>query len=449
MSDLAPSRYAVHSDNAYTNSAGKRLRLVYGTRRAVTMAIAEDTADLLRAGHVPSGDPELLQRLVDVELVVPAGSDELGVIVDRSRRAVRDDTHRSFTLMPTSYCNMGCTYCGQEHTKGRLPGSHRDAIAARVERTIAADGIRDVRVRWFGGEPMMGYAVVLDLSRRFVEAAGAADVSYGATMVTNGSLLTLRKLRRLQDEARVSRFCITLDGPERIHDRSRLLKSGGVSFRHITTVIAQALADEDLAGVSFELRTNVTTSNADHIDEYLRQMAALGFAHPRVSFALEPVHSWSNDVSGIALSSAAYAEREAGWLATMTDLGLNFMVLPTASKPVVCAAVTMNSEIVSSTGAIFSCSEQPLVPEAEANQVLAHITEIAPDDRRPTGPFDDWHDRVQSGKAPCAGCPMLGICGGSCPKLWSEGGTPCPSYKQNFQQRLALVARRYRLTPAT
>ncbi|MEU9438835.1 radical SAM protein [Streptomyces sp. NPDC048252] len=448
MNDLRPSRYAIHSDSVYAGSAGQRLRLVYGTRRAVTLALTEEAADQLRTGHVPSADPALLQRLIDVELVVPA-DDELDALVTRSRQAAQTDALRTITLMPTSYCNMGCTYCGQQHTKGRLPASHRDAIASRVERAITDDHTKDIRVRWFGGEPMMGYAILLDLSKRFVDVAERAGVSYSSSMVTNGSLLTLRKLRRLQDDALITKLCITVDGPEQIHDRSRILKSGGVSFQHITKLIAQALADEDLTDITFELRTNVTRANADHIDDYLHQMAALGFAHPQVIFNLEPVHSWSNDISDIALSGDEYAAREIGWLTTMLDLGLKSMIVPTASKPIVCGAVTTSTEIISSTGAIFSCSEQPLVPKAEANEALARITDVELADKRPEGPFDDWHDRIQAKEVPCAGCPMLGVCGGSCPKLWSEGFSPCPSYKRNFQQRLALVARKHHLTPVS
>ncbi|MFE9882722.1 radical SAM protein [Streptomyces sp. NPDC005784] len=447
MSELRPSRYAIHSDGLYANAAGQRLRLVYSTRRAVAMVLSEQTADQLTAGQVPTDDPQLLQRLLDTELAVPADDVELDTLIQRSRQAAQAKGHRIFTLMPTSYCNMGCTYCGQEHTKGGIPGSHRDAIAARVERAITSGDNQQVEVRWFGGEPMMGYAVLLDLSRRFVEAADRAGVRYESTMVTNGSLLTERKLHRLVNDAGIRKLCITLDGPEHIHDQSRILKSGGTSFRRVTELLTQALADEALSDLTLELRTNITHANADHIDAYLHHMADLGFAHPRVLFTLEPVHSWSNDVSEIALDDHSHAEREIHWIRTMIRLGLRTMIVPTASKPLVCAAVTTNNEIISSTGNIFSCSEQPLVPESEATQALALITQIDQDAKRPEGPFHHWHDQIQDETVPCAKCPMLGICGGSCPKLWSEGFSPCPSYKHNFQERLALLAEKHQLTP--
>ncbi|MFK0137854.1 radical SAM protein [Streptomyces murinus] len=447
MSELRPSRYAIHSESLYTNSLGERLRLVYSTRRAVPLLLTEEVAAQLSAGQVPTDDPQLLQRLLDVELAVPADEDELHTLLSRSREVACASGVRIFSLLPTRYCNMGCTYCGQEHTKGRLPDNHRDAIAARVGRAITSGSNRQVEVRWFGGEPMMGYAVILDLSRRFVEAADRAGVGYQSSMVTNGSLLTLRKLHRLAEEAQVTKYCITLDGPEHIHDQSRILKSGGTSFRRITDLLTRALADDALADVTFELRTNITTANAEHVDAYLHQMAALGFAHPRVLFTLEPVHSWSNDVSQVSLDEETLAEREIGWLRTMTRLGLRTMILPTASKPLVCGAVTTNNEIISTTGNIFSCSEQPLVPVSENTQALARVTEIGLDAKRPEGPFHHWHDQIREKTVPCAGCPMLGICGGSCPKLWSEGFVPCPSYKNNFQQRLSVLAEKHRLIP--
>lgn len=164
----------MHSESLYTNSLGERLRLVYSTRRAVPLLLTEEVAAQLSAGQVPTDDPQLLQRLLDVELAVPADEDELHTLLSRSREVAHASGVRIFSLLPTRYCNMGCTYCGQEHTKGRLPDNHRDAIAARVERAITSGSNRQVEVRWFGGEPMMGYAIILDLSRRFVEAADRA-----------------------------------------------------------------------------------------------------------------------------------------------------------------------------------------------------------------------------------------------------------------------------------
>ena len=50
--------------------------------------------------------------------------------------------------------------------------------------------------------------------------------------------------------------------------------------------------------------------------------------------------------------------------------------------------------------------------------------------------------RVEAGQAQCARCPLLPVCGGSCPKLWQEGHLPCPSLRFNWNERLDLAAAR-------
>jgi radical SAM protein with 4Fe4S-binding SPASM domain len=61
---------------------------------------------------------------------------------------------------------------------------------------------------------------------------------------------------------------------------------------------------------------------------------------------------------------------------------------------------------------------------------------VHPEGRRKLGGF---LDDVHSGKYPCHTCPMLPVCGGSCPKLWLEGQVPCPSAKLNIEQRMLLA----------
>ncbi|MFG2721431.1 radical SAM protein [Streptomyces sp. NPDC048416] len=91
--------------------------------------------------------------------------------------------------MPTSYCNMGCEYCGQEHTKGAVRGRHRDAVADRVDRAMRSPGTRRILVNWFGAEPMMAYAIIRSLSTTFLTSARRHGSDYHARMITNGSLL--------------------------------------------------------------------------------------------------------------------------------------------------------------------------------------------------------------------------------------------------------------------
>ncbi|WP_424210947.1 radical SAM protein [Streptomyces sp. BI20] len=441
------SRYLVLSEREYADDTGVRVRLAYSTRTARVVAVDPAAARALAAGDPSALAPAWTAPLRAAELLVPAGQDELTAVLDRNRRASADRSAVHIALLPTSYCNMGCAYCGQEHTRGGLTANHRDRIRDRVLRAIAAPATRAARVDWFGAEPLMGYAVIRDLAPRFVAAAEERGVAWSSVLVTNGSLLTRRKLDVLLRDCRVTQFEITLDGPPEIHDAHRPLKSGGGSFWKIVRTVREVLDDPASRSAHFTFRTNVDTHNQEHVPRYLELMAELGFARPNVSFSIVPVHSWGNDVSAIEVTRAAFAERELGWFRLLLRHGLGVHVLPNQVKKVVCPATTRSSEIVSGTGNVFSCSEHPLVPEAERDLPLVHIERAGPEVLRPVGPYDDWNDTIERGGVGCTGCVFLPTCGGSCPKAWEEGHPPCPSYKFNVQGRLDLIAARGGLTP--
>ncbi|MFC8723139.1 radical SAM protein [Kitasatospora sp. NPDC057198] len=442
------SRYLVVGDETYSDASGVGVRLVFATRTARLLAVDPDTAAALRAGDPDGVAPGLAGELRRARILVPADEDERAAVLERNRRASADLSAVHVALLPTSYCNMGCAYCGQEHTAGGLSRDHRDKVRARVLRKIGAPSTRSARIDWFGAEPMVGYAVIRSLAPAFVAAAAGRGIPYSSVIVTNGSLLTPAKIRTLVGECGVTQFEITLDGPPEVHDVHRPLKNGKGSFRHIVEVVGEALEDSRNDGALFRFRTNVDIGNRDSVPRYLELMAELGMSRPNVNFSIMPVHSWGNDVSAVELAGREFAERQVEWFRMMAERRLNVQLVPTAANAVVCPAVTTSAELISSTGKVFSCSEYPLVPEAERQFALTDISAPAPGPHRPVGQFDDWHEDVAENRTWCGECVFMPTCGGACPKAWREGNPPCPSYKYNFQGRLAVLAAQAGLLPA-
>lgn len=447
MTNEKISRYVVISRNTYGDSTGFLARVVYATRTARLLYVRPETADALAAGDIAALSPGMLDQLREAQVVVPAEEDETAAILDRNRAASRDPSLAQFILMPTSYCNMGCQYCGQHHERGGMAGDHRDRIRARVVRAIRRPSTKRVRIDWFGAEPMMGYAVIRDLAGDFTREADEHGVEYSSEMVTNGSLLNDRNIADLVRNCRVTKFDITFDGPPAIHDRHRPLKGGGHSFWKIVRTVRNALDNPDHGHVRFEFRTNVDVHNQDHVNAYLELMADEGFARPNVSFSIARVRPWSNDVSALELERPEFADRELGWMRLMHDRGLAFMRMPNLAKRVTCPAVRRSAELISGKGQIFSCTDQPLVPGLEERAALGSVADPDLPEQRPVGLYDDWNDSIAAGKSGCRTCVFLPTCGGQCPKLWTEGYVPCPSYKFNAQGRLDLAAARIGLAP--
>lgn len=74
-----------------------------------------------------------------------------------AKPAITSQATRNFIYMPTSRCNMGCTYCGQEHGTNNSPEAVDEAFFQRVSHAIQHPDISHVHVAWFGGEPLLAY----------------------------------------------------------------------------------------------------------------------------------------------------------------------------------------------------------------------------------------------------------------------------------------------------
>ncbi|WP_328827834.1 radical SAM/SPASM domain-containing protein [Streptomyces ureilyticus] len=438
------SEYRIVSKSCFRNRRGQPVKLIYATRTSevfpVPLAIAQ-ALDRGEAGSVLTEQERTSLRRR--EILVPADENELDAVTGRLQQGADDVGHRHLALLPTSYCNMGCTYCGQTHRRIPLRGQHRDAVRRRVLGVLNREDTRSARVDWFGGEPLMAYAIIRDLAASFLPVVERRGLGWSSVIVTNGALLSYRKIKVLAKECRVTHAEITIDGPPDVHDVHRPLKSGMTSFWRIVESLQQALDDDETAGMTFGIRTNVDVHNEDRVEEMLQMLAAEGFTHPRVRFGIKPVHSWGNDVRELELAKQHFADREARWLSVMRSLGLNFQVLPTAPARKLCPAVSRSDELITPDGDAFSCSEQPLVDHLKSTAV-GNVDQdwAASGGLRPTGTYDDWHTEVAApgSQRSCTTCRFYPTCGGACPKLWREGHWPCPSYKFNIQARFDLIA---------
>jgi len=430
------SRYLLLSDGLYRDASGRVARLAYSVRRATLFAVDARTGEALERNDLDAIDGDQAARLAALSAVVPDEEDELARVLEAMRTGSDDPSQRSFTIMPTAYCNMACSYCGQEHFKSSI---RMQRVAERVEAVIADPVTRNVRVTWFGGEPMLALGVIRELSTRFLTAAKAHGKSYTAGMPTNGSLLTDRTLKVLREECGLDAIEVTIDGPPEVHDRRRLKRNGTGSFHQITSVLRDSLPP----GLNLTIRVNIDAENEDSVTDLILELARIPL---KANLALMPVHSWGNDVSDVELEVRRFAQLEAQWLRLAESLGLGFGAIPNALKRTTCVATTRFSEVVDPAERVYSCSEHPLVPGVRDSGIVATVDELAGSGPRPAGAFDDWYDSVAAEEFQCGRCPILPVCGGSCPKLWREGHIPCPSIKFNFQDRLEIAARRLGFT---
>jgi uncharacterized protein len=436
------TRYLVTSEPFVDEAFGHTKRILFATRTASILVLDEASWRRLEGGLISALPAAMVEQLVQAEVLVPDGEDELAEILRRNDGEADQDDQLYLVIQPTAQCQLGCDYCGQSHANSRLSPEDQDKLVDRVLRKLDSKRYRSLFIAWFGAEPLAGLAVIRSLTGRLRDAAEAHQCRFGAKMITNGLALSHAIASEIVGEHDVKRIEITLDGASTFHDARRHRKNGAGTFEQIFGNLRDLALRRDLK-VQVSVRCNVDRRNVDGVLPLLRALADAGLQE-RISFYTTPVYSWGNDAHRLSLSPEEYAVHEVNWLAEMLLLGFVPALVP-RRKPVVCLATMPNAELVDAYGNLFNCTEVSYVPAygVPNRYMLGTLRDGTSIERRNL--LGDFNARVARQEYPCASCRMLPVCGGACPKKWQEGFVPCPSAKWNINERLLLEFARLRM----
>lgn len=208
-------------------------------------------------------------------------------------------------------CNLQCKYCYyaekaslfDDETSWRMS---EETLAIVVRRRFETEGDGPVTFSWQGGEPLLAGK---DFFRRVVELQKelCAGRAFENRLLTNGTLIDEDWSRFLAAE----RFLVgvSIDGPERFHNRFRLRKCGGGSFEEVLRGINWLRE----AGARFFTITAVHRGNENHPLE---------------------VYSFLRELEGEWMEFVPVVEREANQRAR--DLGLNLATPPPLRRNLKC-----------------------------------------------------------------------------------------------------------------
>ena len=437
LSRFKLSRYIVASVPVMDEIDGRVKRVVFATRTAEVRALDESSWQKVLAGRFKTIAPLIAKELISIQVLVPYDEDELATVIESNRSAAQASDDLYLVVQPSAMCQLGCDYCGQQHTPRKIDAPDRNRLVERVQKGLATGKYRSLSVCWFGAEPLLGLPVLRELTKKFQLEAEAAGCSYGAKIVTNGLALSRRLATELVNEHSIREIEITLDGDAQGHDTRRHRKNGTATFDKIFANLV-ALAKNPEIDARINLRCNVDERNYERVSPLIKAIAAEGIQR-RIEFYTTAVYSWGNDAHKRSLSRERYGELEIGWLIQQIELGFNPSLVP-QRRPVVCMSLVPSARLYDAYGGVYNCTEVSYVPSyGVPNSYEVGKLSSAEEDTDRLGVLGDFNDRILAQDYPCASCEMLPVCGGSCPKKWLEGLVACPSAKTNMRERL-LVA---------
>ncbi|MBQ9007639.1 MAG: SPASM domain-containing protein [Atopobiaceae bacterium] len=348
--------------------------------------------------------------------------DEVSFVRERIRERVfdlaraRDPLPLMLTVCPTARCNFACPYCFQEPDSADMAIETQDALKRFVEKRLAAGSFNEIRVDWFGGEPLLVPDIVERLSGELLALADRFGISYKALVHTNGYLFTQESADMLE-RCRVTKVIVTVDGDRAAHDATRHLKNGGPTYDRIMGNL-EALH----TGMTVHVRCNVHAGNIGCLDALRDRVEAMA-ARNGTAMRVVPAAVRANLVAAERGDTTSLIDAES-FARVLRDFGEVERRQAFTAADGVCPIVRLNELYVDARGEIYpSChtiagndayvlgsvlSENPIDWDAAAQKLADEFA--FPDDQ-----------------PECLTCKLLPCCYGGCP--WtrrSMGDARCP-----------------------
>ena len=284
-----------------------------------------------------------------VNQTADAPVEEEAAFEDELLAALTDETLH-LIILPTEQCNFRCTYCYEDFSIGRMGPRTVQGVKRLLDRRM--DGLRQLNVSWFGGEPLLARPVVEDVSAHVVEALRRRPgLRFHGDMTTNGHLLDVPTAERLA-QLGITSYQISLDGPQAVHDTTRVRASGKGSFRQIWRNLL-SLRNSTLP-LRVLLRIHLTPENTPVMAGFLAEVRDTFLDDPRFSVGLKPIErlGGANDASMEVLPATARREIQAELEAVLNASP----AFQPSSNLEACYAARANSLVIRATGDIGKCT---------------------------------------------------------------------------------------------
>jgi uncharacterized protein len=309
------------------------------------------------------------------------------------------------TILPTEQCNFRCTYCYEDFSIGKMKPETVAGIKSLIDKR--APQLRHLRLSWFGGEPLLSKDIVMDISKHTqVLASQHPDLNYTGDMTTNAYLLSTETLHSLVGVG-VTQYQISLDGPEEIHDRSRIRADGQGTFKRVWSNLI-SIRDSSLS-VSITLRLHLASDTVQLIDPLLEDIKRELLPDPRFSVFFKPIEQLggSNDSHLNTISENEKEEiissLEHKLFGDMNN-GLNSLKNAALPSDYVCYASRPNSLIIRADGSVGKCT---VALSDKRNHVGILKSdgnlELNPDRLRP------WMRGIETLDLETLGCPLISL----------------------------------------
>ncbi len=384
-------------------------------------------------GSKPCMDDNLLKELKRGGFLTEDDFDEYQVLCIRRHMAQYSTDNLGLTIAPTLDCNMNCFYCFEDPDKSIMDQKTTDSLIDFIKSYINA-GIKTFGITWYGGEPLLALEIIEYITNILLPLCRKNKIKYTAGIITNGTLLTRKTVRKLKRLA-ISSVQITLDGDRDTHDKRRVLKSKGSSFDLIMSNL------KEIAGlIPVSLRINLDITNVEKAFDFVKNLhSELWFKKALETKMITPYYGHVRDFTSECrcqkeeiLKAGDFWSKDLELKRFLYENLKDFVHYPNLSFG--CSATTMNSYVVDARGNLYKCWNHLGIPGKKVGTLFEPI-EFNP-------LYIQYITESFEMDEECKKCKVLPICMGGCVDIRVKAKTgefdskDCASWKYYLEESL-------------
>lgn len=378
-------------------------------------------------GNMKILDDKEIENFIYGGFIISKDVDELEILRERMylERYGNNQSNFAITIAPTLKCNFACPYCYEQGDKpDKMTIELQDKILELLESQ--KDLIKSFSVTWYGGEPLLAFDVIENLSNKFIDICYKNNIEYTASIVTNGYLLNREICKKLINDFKVNTIQITIDGTAKTHDKTRVLHNKKGTFEQIINNLKNSM---DLLEGIVTIRTNINKENyldAYRLNNFLREEKLLEKVNHYFANVRPVEDSYNN--------SLCFSEKEFDYINELYSETCKIEPQYPQLKSTFCTADNVFSMVISSDGDIYKCWHDVGIKEKRIGNVLLdnnYFDEIQYLNNRY---MYTMYDPTMDEK--CKDCNILPICMGGCPEERLNANERCISFKYNLKEKL-------------
>lgn len=288
--------------------------LAYNTLTQSILFLNQATKDCLCNNPSLASEDDNLAPLFEEKFLVPIALDESDVIKSWFQKITENTEILNLTILTTYACNLACVYCVEEGVIQPvvMESVTQNTVVNWIKTQIAKKQIHQVRICFYGGEPLLNIKAIETISKSVREWCQELEIEYRAEMITNGVMLSKDVAQNLVSWG-IQQVKITIDGNRSQHNLKRPAKNQHDSYQVILDNLRALPEDIELI-----ISGNYDQDNIPSFPTMLDELKNLGLGNRIKYIAFKPILNTIQKTVSIARQCASPSLSEADMTAMIS-----------------------------------------------------------------------------------------------------------------------------------